>query len=504
MFIDALEIVDGEVIEADVCIAGAGAAGITLARDLGASGLHVCLVESGGMSPEADSQAMYRGTSIGLRYGDLTNCRLRYFGGTTNHWAGWCRPLDPEDFERWSWLSPSGWPIGYDTLRPYYLRAQRTCEVGPLDYDAEALGQRGGRPLLPLDSDRVRSVVYHISPPTRFAETYGDELARSDRIRVVLHANLVGIRLHEDGERVRAFRSSTLDGRELTVRASRYVLALGGIENARILLASDDRRPDGLGNAQGLVGRYFMEHPHLQAAYLLMQRGVDTSFYQGHRVEAFDELTPEGSTVRVLGALALPASVRAGAQLLSMAFTLQPVDLDDVEADRATGEIRPPDLQALVAASPNEVSLFGVYCRAEPSPNRESRVRLGDERDGLGMRRTELDWRLGARDFDNILQSLRRLGAEVGRAGLGRLWISMTEDDALRPGPVNGGCHHMGTTRMSDDAQTGVVDAQCRVHDCANLYLAGSSVFPTSGFANPTLTIVALAHRLADHLKETA
>lgn len=505
MFRDAHELPDGTVLEADVCIIGAGAAGITLARDLSGSGLRVLLLEGGGLEPDNETQEPYRGRNIGLPYIDLEVCRLRYFGGTTNHWGGWCRPLDPEDFEPQDWLTHSGWPLRYEGLRPYYLCAQHTCEIGGFEYDADTLSRRGGTPLLPLDASRVASPGYHFSPPTRFGTRYHDALARSTNVTVWLHANLVNIRLDPNGARVETLQCTTLDGHRFTVRAGRHILALGAIENARLLLASNDRRPEGVGNAEGLVGRYFMEHPHLyRAGHLLLDHAVDTSFYRPHAVDTFDESSGQIRPVRILGALGLPGPLRVRQQILGMACTLTRLDPEKIDERERFDAVGPAALRPLLRTTPGQLALYEIAVRSEQSPIPESRVRLGRERDALGLPRCELDWRLGDRDIHDVERTLRRIGAELGRSGIGRLWLPEDRDGRFAPPRVDGGCHHMGTTRMSADRRTGVVDADGRVHDCPNLYIAGSSVFPTGGFANPTLTIVALAHRLADHLRNTA
>ncbi len=503
MFRDARDLPDGALIEADVCIAGAGAAGITLARDLSGGELRVCLLEAGGLEPDSEDQALYEGHNMGLPYIDLDRCRLRYFGGSTNHWGGWCRPLEPEDFEPREWLAHSGWPLRFDDLRPYYLRAQRTCEIGGFEYDAGTLSRRSGKPLLPLDATRVASPIYHFSPPTRFGSRYHNDLAASAKVTVQLHANLFNIRLDPNGARVATLECITRSGRRFSVRADRHVLALGAIENARLLLASNDRRSEGVGNTGDLVGRYFMEHPHVyQAGYLLLKQVEDITFYLPHTVDTFDEAADQVRPVRMLGALGLPGPLRARQQILGMACTLVPLDL--ATAEQRFDAIGPSALRSLLRAAPEQLSLYEIAVRSEQSPIPESRVRLTSEHDALGMPRCELDWNLGDRDLHDILRTLRWIGAELGRSGIGRIRLPLDEDGRFAPPRIDGGCHHLGTTRMSDDRRTGVVDANSRVHDCSNLYIAGSSVFPTGGFANPTLTIVALAHRLADHLRNTA
>jgi choline dehydrogenase-like flavoprotein len=144
---------------------------------------------------------------------------------------------------------------------------------------------------------------------------------------------------------------------------------------------------------------------------------------------------------------------------------------------------------------------FGVGCACEQTPNPDSRVTLADDTDPLGLRRVRLNWRLTEQERRSFIANIRALGRELAAAGIGRL-RPLLPDDGLWEKVVGGGSHHMGTTRISDDPKRGVVDRDCRVHGIDNLYVAGSSVFVTSGSANPTLNILALAYRLVDHLKE--
>jgi choline dehydrogenase-like flavoprotein len=280
-----------------------------------------------------------------------------------------------------------------------------------------------------------------------------------------------------------------LDGPEFSLRSRVVVLATGGIENARLLLASNGVEAAGLGNRHDLVGRFFMEHPHTHSGeFLPSPVARPLGLYQLHRRGGVD----------VLGVLALSAAVRRDARLANFTASLAP---------RTQGGAFERDLGVVIAGFDAEgeraqgIPRFAFSNECEQVPNPESRVQLAYERDALGMNRVTLKWRLASEDRDSLRRSHEILAREIGRAGLGRVKPGLSEPDGAWPADLNGARHHMGTTRMHSDPKRGVVDADSRVHGIANLFVAGSSVFPTSGAANPTLTIVALALRLADHLK---
>lgn len=498
MLIDARQLPPNEQLEGDVCILGAGAAGITLARELCGSGLSVVLVESGGLDPDPETQALARGDVIGDPYWALDSSRLRLFGGTTNHWTGWCRPFEPFDLAPRPWVRDSGWPLGREELEPYYAQAQALCDLGELDYRPEIWARRLGAELLPLDSTLAETVLWQFSKPTRFGQKYRDELSNAADVRVYLNANIVELVTARGGHRVEAARLRRLDGTSLSVRARAFVLATGGIENARLLLASTDACPGGLGNEQDLVGRFFGEHPHTRVGKLLAT-GKDADF------RLYDRVTnvPEGRPAAVRAGLTVPSQAQRDHELLGFSATLEPTDapVPGRSLNQGVEEL----MFGLYGARGTRV--YTVYARTEQAPNPDSRIVLSSKRDSLGVRRAALDWRIDDQTRRSIEKSVELIAAALARAGLGRLYSYAHADGPSRPGQfprVDGGFHHIGTTRMHPDPRRGVVDTTCRLHGVGNLYVAGSSVFSTGGFANPTLTLVALAIRLADHLKDRA
>nr|WP_240906016.1 GMC family oxidoreductase [Thiorhodococcus mannitoliphagus] len=509
--IDADDLEDGRLLEADLAIIGGGPAGITIARAMAGPRRRVCLIESGGLSPQADTQALYQGENAGIAY-PLAGSRLRYLGGTSGHWGGFCRPLDPIDFEVRDWVPHSGWPFGREALDPYYEAASEAVQVAPARFeDADYWREHTGEPLVDFPAGRISNRFFQYSPPTRFGDRYREELRTSPDLTLLLHANVTKIAALPSASAVSHLEIRTLSGRRLQVRAPRYVLAAGGLENPRILLLSNDVMPAGLGNENDVVGRFFMEHPHVSnfADLVVADLRRLPSIYrsrvnvEGRNAQVAYVPTPEVLRRERLLNISFTTGV-AGAYHSGDRAGLGPDDtqarsrLDMLEAARrflADGA-GPVD-----AADPTYAGVWlGIGCACEPVPNPDSRVTLAETTDALGQRQIRLDWRLTEQDRRSFVAHVRSLGRELAAAGVGRLRIKVA-DDGQWPESVIGGNHHMGTTRMSDDPQRGVVDRDCRVHGLDSLYVAGSSVFPTAGSANPTLNILALAYRLADHLK---
>lgn len=477
----------------DLCVIGAGPAGITLARRAAAQGLEVALLEAGGREITEESQAVYEGEVVGRDYWPLEVSRLRYLGGSSGHWGGWCRPLDAVDFQPKAWNPWSGWPIGPEDLAPYAAETDAIIGLPPFEPDAPPV-------------DGFREVFFRYSdPPTQFGEKFAPELEASPRIRVGLNANLVDLRLAPDGRRVTgaAFRALTPGAPEFVVAARAYALCCGGIENPRLLLNFDSQAAGGIGNGHDLVGRYFAEHPHYSLAEAL-----------------FREAAPEKQELRFFAPTrefidreeVLNFGLRQ--ERMPAPFVLRPgtVAGDPSCDDPFILRLAEKVAQATPACGPGgtgEIAFDGrLRIAHEQALNPDSRVRLAEARDALGLRRAALDWRLSELDARTVRAAVlgyaRRMAErDTGRARLHDwvlpdpiAWPDTTQDEVA-------GKHHMGATRMAADPARGVVDADCRVHGIGNLYIGGSSVFATSGHANPTYTIIQLSLRLGDHLGRT-
>jgi len=517
----------GSEIKTDVCVIGAGPAGISLVRELRGSRLDVCLLESGGGSDLiARTQDLSRGADphAGWPYEALEATRVRVFGGTSIVWEGACLPLDAEDFRARPWVAHSGWPITRSALDPYYRRAAAVCELGSEEYGPH-LWEQFGHPPLALDPRKLEARFWQYSPPTHFGPAYEKDLERAANVRVYLYANAVGLRADADGRRVRYVEARSLDGTEARVVARAYVLATGGIENARLLLNSNDVAEAGLGNRDDLVGRFFMEHSYYQGGYLASE---DLE----RAVKPFQHLRRGG--LHVLAGLRVSDAAQADARILNCCGLFDDrfrmpdpgiTALRHIEEQIRYGRL-PPEmgrkiydvLTHLDAVLPSvygrlvhgdarryEEKGMPIMIQAEQEPNPSNRVFLAAERDELGLRRVNVEWRLGELERRTIEVATHKVATELTRLGLGRVrvaeWVTDPDDADWRVG-LRWGHHHMGTTRMSHDPTAGVVDPDCRMHHVDNLYVAGSSVFPTGGYANPTFSIVALAIRLADHLRD--
>jgi choline dehydrogenase-like flavoprotein len=527
MFHDARHLPAGSVLEAEICIVGAGAAGITLAHSLRDRGFRVLLLESGGMELEEPTQALYQGELRGVSQLDLDASRLRYFGGTTNHWAGWCRKLEAHDFRPPDPADPRRWPFGLEVLDPWYEAAHTALGLGPTDYDTlEPWLAAAGAPALALDPKRLRTALFQVRPVRLGAEHEAD-FATSRSIDVWLNANVLEVQTDATASRVTGLRARSLGGSEFGVKARLFVLAAGGLETTRLLLLSNRTQPAGLGNTYDLLGRNFMDHPWL-AHY-----GFVAFSRPDHDLRLYlDELVAQG--VNVLATLA-PGVVEPG--IGGFRVLLRPARrvVEGVSALKSIGSdiaaLRWPrqffgnlgrafyDYDAVIDSTyktifrtrkspfgtpePQDAPIVGAHLdiNVEQMPNPDSRVTLSRARDALGQNRIVLDWRPGVPEKRTIRRAVELVGLEMGRLGVGRLRGNTLGDTDSWPGDLQGSRHHMGTTRMADSPRQGVVDADCRVHGVANLYIASSSVFPGAGFANPTLTIVALALRLGERLE---
>lgn len=499
-------------LEGEVCVIGAGAAGITLTRRLLALGHEVVLLESGGLDYEPATAALNAGETSGEDYYELEDSRLRFFGGTTAIWGGRCAELDPIDLERRDYVPHSGWPIGWAELERWYAEARPHFglpERRPEPGDLRSAGVR-----LPAFAELETPLWTFDRRFNRFAWESCADLEADPKCRIAIHATVTGI--VREGEGIARVEARSLGQGRLTVRAKDYVLAAGGIENPRLLLASN------LGNDQ--VGRYFMEHPHARGGRIVRASAwpLLKAFGRRHRVGGQDLaalIAPSEALQRREGILNTSLTIVArqpqgrrqfiGMKAYSglkhkMAPTKRGRALWMVTkkaAGWAQRHVDPARPWLLHKVGNLDVALL---VRGEQAPNPDSRVTLTGESDATGVPKVKLDWRLSKIDVRSVAILVEALGRELDRLGLGKVepadWLRSGEwqtDPLVSSHPI-GGYHHMGTTRMGDDPSTSVTDPDGRVHGFGNLWVAGSSLFPTGGWANPTLTIVALALRSAE------
>jgi choline dehydrogenase-like flavoprotein len=547
MILDANGVAAGATLSADICIIGAGAAGIAMAMELAAGRSDVLVLESGGLKAERATQDLYAGSvADGRLHSPPDRYRQRRFGGTTTIWGGRCTPLDPIDFEQREYMPFSGWPLGLDAVAAYYPRANTLCEAGEYQYRVAAAFDRPTRPMIDgfASPNFTTDTLERFSCPTDFGSRYGQRLRDARNVRVMLHANVTAVKLDDSGVRVRGLAVQTLQGRRFEVTAGQFVLAVGGLEVARLLLANRDVHPNGIGNQHDVVGRYYMCHLAGTMGALTIHRPL-SAVWNGYDVSAEGiycrrriALTAEAQRRQRIGnficrlhhpRITDPAHRNAILSALYLAKFVIPYEY----GKRLHGEERvglATWLQHLrnVAAGPFDAAAFAWHMlkdrklakrkfpsivitpkanlysldfHAEQQPNPLSRVTLGEAVDALGVRRISIDWRYTPVDVATVGRAMALLAADFRQNGIGDLKYDAAdlESEITRYGAYGG--HHIGTARMGTDPRTSVVDADCRIHGVDNLFVAGTAVFPTSSQANPTLTVVALALRLAEQLE---
>jgi choline dehydrogenase-like flavoprotein len=547
MILDAQEGNATELLRADVCIVGAGATGIAIALELGQAGLDVLLLEAGGIAHNEQTHDAYRGTVTNpALHNPLHEHRERRLGGTTTIWGGRCVPYDPIDFEDRPWLSHARWPITYNEVARFYPRANQLCEAGDFDYSAESTFHGDQRPMITgfHGQSFTTDTMERFSCPTDFGSRWRAKLVAMPNVRVLLNASLFDIALDPTGETVTSLELRKPNGQPLQVIANEVVLAAGGLETTRLLLASRTIHRDGIGNEHGNLGRFYMAHIAGTVGAFQPSGGPDAvdNAYQiaddGTYCRRRLALRPEAQRSHQVGGfiarlhhtrIADPShgsgvlsALRLGSAAVPQRFRNRLVD-DETSAGhlaRHAGNVL-RDLPAIASFAKRMIlsrrfaarkfpsvvvrpksNRYSLDFHAEQEPNFHSQVRLSaTERDTFGMPRLEVDWHYSPKDMDTISTALALFAKDAAASNSGRFDydVAQVETEMTRYGAYGG--HHLGTTRMGSDPKTSVVDADCRIHGVNNLYVAGGSVFATSSQANPTLTAVALALRVAEHLR---
>lgn len=504
MELDARKISGETVLEADLCIIGAGPAGIALAREFIGRNTSVLILESGGPQPETSIQRLNDGRVVGDPYIGLRRSRCRAIGGTTYLWNTTVAgvqgakyvPLDPCDFQERADLTHTRWPFDYSALEPFYRRAQALCRLGPFKYEGEEWfdGKLSGFAF----GDGLTTKVYQFGAGDIFTRLYPGEICAGDNISLCHHATVCGLETDIAGKKIVAAKLASRPGTQFRARASIFVLAAGAIENARLLLLSDGGKSTAPGNRHGWVGRCFMEHLKDYALRFIPRSPELFSrarFYDAHSA-------PDGSIIG--GRIALAESAVRNHRLPNASVTLFPRLKTWPFSGRLARRLwrlarRRPTMGygwSRVDDLSRRYDAFQLLVNFEQKPDPENRVVLARSRDFFSVPRAELHWRWRAEEQADLEKLRRLLAAGFEASVLGRVEIRSGE----KPDP--NAHHHAGTTRMHENPRYGVVDGDGRVHETDNLYVAGASVFPSAGYANPTLTIVALALRLADHLKQ--
>lgn len=507
MHIDARNLDSNSIIQGDICIVGAGAAGISMALDWINTSHKVILLEGGGFEYDEKVQELYNGKTTGQKYFPLKSARLHYFGGTTGHWAGMCSPFDPIDFKKRNWVPNSGWPINKQDLDPFYSKANEVLKLGPYNYDYEYWNNE--LPNLnpyPFDKKIIWNKMWQFSQ-ARFGNLYKDEILEAKNIHLYTYANVVDIKTKNNVTNVKEVIVKNHSGKTHKVKAKYFVMACGTIQNARMLLASNSQSSKGLGNDNDLVGRYFQEHLEVACAEFWLAKPFPTDLYSW-----------KYGITKAAAELAFTEEVQTKEKILNGTVSFNPLSVAKHQRPRMeTWQDDDPrkswdNMFANWGEAAEKAKLekgnieyaFELNTRIEQAPNPNSRVKLSNEKDSLGVPRADLHWKLTALDKYSVRRIYQIFAQQVGIANIGRVKLYeflRDETDDTFPDSTNGGWHHMGTTRMSNNPKEGVVDSNCKVHGISNLFVAGSGCYVTSGAPNPTLTLTALTLRLSDHLK---
>lgn len=530
MLIDTPAIPDGSTIHVDVCIVGGGPAGIAVAVPyLDDPSRSVALLESGGTEFDEEVQELADAGSTGQAYFPMKETRIRAFGGSSMSYGGINAPLDTLDFETRSWVPLSGWSISRADLDPYYEDAKRVSEV--INPDAVSAGAEGRFGDKHGPTPETRWAEIYFTAPARFGQMYAEKFRQAKNVSAFLYTTVLELETNESQTAIEGVHVAARDGSRFRVVANDYVIAGGGIENARLLLTSGNAERGGLANEHDVVGRYFQEHPRLYDRFMLPDDSSELALrVQGaagtlnfSRLGLSDAAQRDESLLNYITNLSFGYAGQDTAQFQAVRrianATRKPWSdspyFQDVGGgptavrwiDVKTAMMRPhravqSALNAVLEPS-SQREWIQIESNVEQTPRAENRVTLSDKRDPFGIPRAELHWTLAPeeeqtyrRGLELVVEALDpyALGMRDGRMGYSESW----------PDDVQGCWHHIGTTRMSDNPAEGVVDRDCRVHGVDNLYVAGSSVFPTGGATSPTLTIVALALRLAEHLQAKA
>jgi choline dehydrogenase-like flavoprotein len=481
MLIDLNLVSDASKLKSyDICVCGSGPAGISVARTLAAKGKTVALLEGGSLAYTEESQQLYEGQSIGINDWDaVKNCRLRFFGGTSNHWSGLCSFFDDTDFEVRS-DGVSGWPITRAEAHRHFDAAKEVLDL-PKDAFLNPPKWQGSN---------FKSFVSAMSPPTRFNLKYQDELKKSAKIDLIINANLTNIQLHDNLQGVKYLEVNNSKKLKFLFTAKHFVLSMGTIENARMLLASNKQIKQGVGNQNDMVGRCYMEH-----------------FNIGYgRFTAEDNAAWKDGKITLNPSAALIKKAKIGNAVVSFDPSFKVISYGRTRALKQA-------LRNLICKSENATELSRklvdfncegdgfITSMIEQSPNLNSRVTLDKAKDMFGVPKVVLNWQFNKNDLHTIRTVGLEAAKEMARMGIARVQLAdYILDENLPLKNIGHHCHQMGTTRMSADPKNGVVNANLQVHGINNLYMAGSSVFPTGGGCNPTFTLTMLALRLGEHI----
>lgn len=521
MVIDIDKLDNKLLINSDICIMGGGVAGITLANELKKHHTNIVIIESGDEVINPDTQNLYSGNVVNKLYPDPEYSRLRMLGGSSNHWENNTSPLDKIDFEKRDWVDNSGWPIELSDLESYYLKAGDYCGTKSDGYDTKTWASRLKQEVLGNSQNIIETGIAKVSiPPVRFYSSYGDDLSEAKNVRIYKNSNVVDIEYDSSKEKIEKIYFETMPGKRYTVASKVFIMCFGGLENARMLLHFNKNNADKIGNHYDNVGRYFMDHPVVRAGQLFPNDIERFSLYSGNNLKdrivlgyfKLSEKTLNKNKINNIRIPLVPNTEYIMSDGISSSHILSDAlskgEFPDDFSSHITNILKDIDMIAegisrkkfnkVLFDKSDQIYGYQLPIMLEQTPDRNNRVMLGNSQDKYGINKILIDWKLKENDKENLWKALEIVAQQFGAESLGRIRLLKERSSRIWGDQLGFGHHHMGTTRMSSHYKNGIVDKNHLVFSTKNLFMGGSSVFPTGGHVPPTLTIVAMSIRLAD------
>ncbi len=494
MFKDLKNFSNQATLKYDVCIVGSGVAGLSVAKQLLKTNRNIVILESGGMEPESRYLELNEGKNSGPKFLDLDSSRLRCFGGAGQLWAGHCAPFERDDFEKKSYLSYSGWPISFDDLEDYYKEASGMLGISHKKfYNDDLIGntrkEKSFKEINQNNSFITTQAIQYAGKYRDFSRVYKKDFKESENTDIIFHSTVTNLNVINDGNTVSSVSVSDLDGHKATIEAKIIVLAAGALENPRILLVSNNYHKKGIGNSHKLVGTCFMSHPGISNTAQIYKTAFNECFIN----------TKDPVNYRRVFAVSNHGRIKSQILKSNLSFN------DDDLLTKQFNEYRFFKLNNQPCEgenSKNVPSVWNLNCALEQPPRLANYMKLDSMKDALGMPKISMHWdNLSKIEKDTVLKTIKYFARTLGISGTGKIRLTkeflngevFDFDDSIN--------HHIGTTRMSDNPKTGVVDKNCKVFGLSNLYIAGSSVFPTASNVGPTYTIIALSLKLGKYIK---
>ena len=506
MILDLMEYEHGD-IQSDICIIGGGAAGISIANEFNNSKFRTVILESGHLDYDSKIQELYDGeftySGFGFKknsYDVLTATRLRYFGGTTGHWTGIVAPFDDIDFKKRMWVPNSGWPFNRDHLMPYYDRASKLLGIPKYNFDPVPNHDPKRRPLY-FGEETVDTKLFYAARTgnrLRFGDVFFEDFKKSKNIKLFTNATVSSLNVNQEGKFIESLSvfKNDINKNKVTVKSKVYILSCGAVENARILLLSDSVMKNGLCNSNDLVGRFFQGHGITYDLKTYIHMLIDNKkifdLYGFHKYKGTD----------AFGFLTLSPKLQEKNKLLNSFFSINEWS-SIIKDDKVTTSMKKQYmdfLNNLGIDTPDKWYSVNSVMAYEQEPQFHNRVSLINDRDWLNQRKVRVSSKISELQIRTITETFRVFGNILGEKFLGKIRIPSEIQELFSHSRQWG--HYMGTTRMSKSSSDGVVNENCKSHSIDNLYINGSSVFPTGSATNPTYTILAMSIRLADYLKK--